>query len=82
MQEYAVYDKLEKYGTAKRATDGNIIQRMRFACWITKATDTRSEYVILHFHGNSVYANAPQFYVICTLSCFLKKKVPKNDSAS
>ena len=25
----------------------NIIQRMRFACWITKATDTHSEYVIL-----------------------------------
>jgi hypothetical protein len=25
----------------------NIIWRMRFACWITKATDTHSEYVIL-----------------------------------
>jgi hypothetical protein len=25
----------------------NIIRRMRFACWITKATDTHSEYVIL-----------------------------------
>ena len=25
----------------------NIIQRMRFACWITKATDTHSECVIL-----------------------------------
>jgi hypothetical protein len=25
----------------------NIIRRMRFACWITKATDTNSEYVIL-----------------------------------
>jgi hypothetical protein len=23
------------------------IRRMRFACWITKATDTHSEYVIL-----------------------------------
>jgi hypothetical protein len=23
------------------------IQRVRFACWITKATDTHSEYVIL-----------------------------------
>ena len=67
---------LEKYGTARRATDGNIIQRMRFACWITKATDTHSEYVILHFHGNSIYANAPQCYVIRTLSCFLKKKSP------
>jgi hypothetical protein len=36
-----------KYGTARQATDDNIIQRMRFAYWITKATDTHSEYVIL-----------------------------------
>jgi hypothetical protein len=38
---------VEKYGTARQATDGNIIRRMRFACWITKAIDTHSEYVIL-----------------------------------
>ena len=38
---------MEKYGTAGQATDDNIIQRMRNACWITKATDTHSEYVIL-----------------------------------
>jgi hypothetical protein len=37
---------VEKYGTARQATDDNIIRRMRFACWITKATDTHSEYVI------------------------------------
>jgi len=24
------------------------ISRMRFACWITKATDTHSEYVVLN----------------------------------
>jgi hypothetical protein len=34
-------------GTARQATDDNIIRRIRFACWITKATDTHSEYVIL-----------------------------------
>jgi hypothetical protein len=33
--------------TARQATDDNIIRRMRFACWITKATDTHSEYVII-----------------------------------
>jgi hypothetical protein len=38
---------VEKYGTARQATDDNIIRRMRFACWMTKATDTHSEYVIL-----------------------------------
>jgi hypothetical protein len=35
-----------KYGTARQATDDNIIRRMRFACCITKATDTHSECVI------------------------------------
>jgi hypothetical protein len=38
---------VEKYSTARQAIDENIIQRMRFACWITKVTDTHSEYVIL-----------------------------------
>jgi hypothetical protein len=36
-----------KYGRAMQATDDNIIRRMRFACWVTKATDTHSDYVIL-----------------------------------
>jgi hypothetical protein len=35
------------YGTAGQATDDNIIQRMRFVCWIIKATDTHSAYVML-----------------------------------
>jgi len=26
-----------------QATEENIIRRMRFACWITKATDTQSQ---------------------------------------
>jgi hypothetical protein len=38
---------VEKNGRAGQATDDNIIQRMRFVCWITKATDIHSEYVIL-----------------------------------
>jgi hypothetical protein len=37
---------VEKYGRDRQTTDDNIIWRMRFACWITKATDTHSEYVI------------------------------------
>jgi hypothetical protein len=28
------------------ATEDNVIGRVRFACWITKATNTHSEYVI------------------------------------
>ena len=38
---------MEKHGPARQATDDNIIRRVRFACWITKATDIHSEYVIL-----------------------------------
>jgi hypothetical protein len=40
-------DNVEKYGIARQARDDNIIWRKRFACWITKATDTHSEYVTL-----------------------------------
>jgi len=36
-----------KYGTARQPTDYNTIRRMCFACWITKATNTHPEYVIL-----------------------------------
>jgi len=32
---------------ARQATNENITRRMRFACCITKPTDTNSEYVIL-----------------------------------
>jgi hypothetical protein len=39
---------------AGEATHGNIISRMRFAPWITKATYTHSEYVIhIALNGNS-----------------------------
>jgi hypothetical protein len=38
---------VEKPCRTRRATDDNTIRRMRFAWWITKATDTHSEYVIL-----------------------------------
>jgi len=33
--------------TARLSTYDNIIWHMRLACWITKITDTHSEYVIL-----------------------------------
>jgi hypothetical protein len=38
---------VEKYGRVRQATVDNIIRRMRFMCWITKATDTHLQYVIL-----------------------------------
>jgi hypothetical protein len=36
-----------KHGTVGQATDDNKMLRMRFACCITEATNTLSEYVIL-----------------------------------
>ena len=38
---------MKKYGIARGPTDNNIIRRMRFACSITKTTNTHSECVIL-----------------------------------
>jgi hypothetical protein len=38
---------VEKYGRTGQATDDNIMRRMRFACCVTKATDTHSDYVTL-----------------------------------
>jgi hypothetical protein len=42
-----LWDNVEKRCTARQATNDNTIRRMRFACWITMATDTQSEYVLL-----------------------------------
>jgi len=40
---------------------------MHFACWVTKATDTHSGYVILRlFHSNNGYVNELQWYIIRT----------------
>jgi hypothetical protein len=37
---------VKKYGIVRQATDDNIIQCVPFACCITKATDTYTEYII------------------------------------
>jgi hypothetical protein len=42
-----LWDNVEKCSRARQATDENIIRRTPIACWITKATDTRSEYAIV-----------------------------------
>jgi hypothetical protein len=45
---------------------------MRTACWIIKATNTQSEYVliIVFFYCNNGYTRVPQFYVLHTLPVF------------
>jgi hypothetical protein len=45
---------------------------MRIACWITKAANTHPEHVILLlFHCNNGCKNAPESYVILTLTVLL-----------
>ena len=52
----------------KPETPQMTIRRMRFACWITKATHTHANmYCSLVFHGNNGFANVPQCYVTRTL---------------
>jgi hypothetical protein len=46
-KSYRVCKNVKKFGRAGQATSDNIIRRMRFACWIAKATETHSEYEIL-----------------------------------
>jgi len=44
----AVYEIVGKYGRAGQHTD-DIIRSMRFACWITEATDTHIQTMLLFF---------------------------------
>jgi hypothetical protein len=56
---------VEKYGTAGHATDDNIIRRMRFACWITNATDTHSEYLVYFARQQTLRERAPMLRYTC-----------------
>jgi len=38
---------MEQKFTADQATDNNIIYHVHISCWISKATNTQPEYVIL-----------------------------------
>jgi hypothetical protein len=44
---YRLWDNVEKYVRARQVTVDDMILRMRFACWITNATCTHSEYEML-----------------------------------
>jgi hypothetical protein len=58
----------KKYGMAGQATYDDIIRHMYTACWITNATDTHSEYVIIIASPRQQwYANAHPCYVVRTL---------------
>jgi len=47
IKSYRLLDNMEIQCRAGQATDDNTIWRICIACWITNATETPSEYVIL-----------------------------------
>jgi len=59
---------------------------MRFAHWITKATNTHSEYVIINaFPGQNGYVNEPECYVYmynACLVCFWKLQTANPESVA
>jgi hypothetical protein len=42
-----LWDNVENFDTARQAADYSLIQRMRIVCWVPRATNTHSEYVML-----------------------------------
>jgi len=46
-KSYSLWDNVEEYCTARQALDDNITRHMRITCWVTKATNTHSEYDFL-----------------------------------
>jgi hypothetical protein len=71
-----LWDNVEKYGTEGDVTDGNVTQRMRIACWYRRLqTHTPSMQYLLLFYCNSGCTNAPQCYVIRTLSVCLSVRL-------
>jgi hypothetical protein len=48
-KSHRLYDNVEKYDRAGKAIDGNTIERMRFASWIAKSTNTHIVYIIARY---------------------------------
>jgi len=53
---------VEKYVIGRQHAHDYITQSMGFACWVTKATNTHSEYaLLLALHCNKGFANGPLY---------------------
>ena len=82
-----LWDKMEKQGTARHATDSNIIHHMRFACPTNKATDTQKTHTLrtsihiafpLHqwFHECSSLLRSYANFLSCWNLLFHKTYIP------
>ena len=59
-KSYLFWGNVQKRGTAGEATDDSIIRRMRYICWINRATNTHSEYVtLMAFPGQQLLRASP-----------------------
>jgi len=66
-----LFDNMEKYGTVSQVTDDDTKRRMRFACRITKATDTHSEHVILiDFSHQKLFGECASLLRHMYIDCF------------
>jgi len=45
-KSYLLYDNVEKYGTARQASNNSIIGRIPFTCCINRTTDTHSDSIL------------------------------------
>ena len=72
LENCPLLDNVEKYCIAGQATDNNVNQHVRIVCWIPKATNKHSQHAILiAFHCNIGCINAPQYYIVLTMTVFL-----------
>jgi len=46
-KSWLLWDSVETYGRRREATVDSITRSMRFTCWVTTATDTHLENIIL-----------------------------------
>jgi len=75
-----LWDNVEKYGRSRQATSDNIKRRIRYACWINKATETHSKHVILiafsiqQLLGESSWMLRYTYSLSCSSLCFISRK--------
>jgi len=67
---------VEKYGRAGQTTGGSVVGCMHIACWMTRATDTHSEYVILIAFQRQQWLRERasvlcHMYITCHVICYL-----------
>jgi len=68
-------DNVEKYGTARQATDDNIIMCMHVACWKSKATHTHTHtHTDTHTHTHT-HTHSQYIYTYCFPTAAMTTKI-------